>query len=76
MRYLALASDYDGTLARDGLMEEATVTALTRLRNSGRKLLMVTGRQLEDLFALKLTVITGAALIVCLLPQVAWWLTR
>jgi HAD superfamily hydrolase (TIGR01484 family) len=50
MRYLAIACDYDGTLATDGQVDELTLTALKRLRDSGRKLIMVTGRQLEDLF--------------------------
>lgn len=49
MRYLALATDYDGTLAADGRVTEKTRSALKRLRDSGRKLLLVTGRQLEDL---------------------------
>lgn len=49
MRYLALACDYDGTLAADGHVNETTVAALQRLRNSGRKLLLVTGRELDDL---------------------------
>ncbi|HEY3276170.1 MAG TPA: HAD-IIB family hydrolase [Syntrophorhabdaceae bacterium] len=49
MRYFALAVDYDGTLATQGIVHEATVAALERLRHSGRKLLLVTGRELEDL---------------------------
>jgi HAD superfamily hydrolase (TIGR01484 family) len=49
MRYWALASDYDGTLAHDGRVDAATVRALERLRNSGRKFVLVTGRELEDL---------------------------
>ena len=49
MRYLALATDYDGTLATDGRVEEETLAALGRLRDSGRRLIMVTGRQLDDL---------------------------
>lgn len=49
MRYLALASDYDGTLARDGVVSPQTVKALERLRRSGRKLILVTGRELPDL---------------------------
>lgn len=49
MHYLALACDYDGTLAADGRVDEATLQALRKLRNSGRKLLLVTGRELEDL---------------------------
>jgi hydroxymethylpyrimidine pyrophosphatase-like HAD family hydrolase len=49
MRFLALACDYDGTLARHGRVDAATVTALERVRESGRKVLLVTGRQLDDL---------------------------
>lgn len=49
MRYLALACDYDGTLARDGHVDEPTVAALERLLDSGRKLLLVTGRELPEL---------------------------
>jgi phosphoglycolate phosphatase (TIGR01487 family) len=49
MRYLALACDYDGTLAHDGRVAESTLEALERVRSSGRKLILVTGRELEDL---------------------------
>ncbi len=49
MRYLALATDYDGTLAHDGVVDEPTLKALQDLRHSGRKLIMVTGRELPDL---------------------------
>ena len=49
MRYIALISDYDGTLAHDGRTEESTLAALKRLRESGRKLVLVTGRELPDL---------------------------
>jgi HAD superfamily hydrolase (TIGR01484 family) len=49
MRYHVLACDYDGTLAHDGVVDEATVKALKRLRESGRRLIMVTGRELPDL---------------------------
>src|SRR5690349_3028799 len=49
MRYLALASDYDGTLAHDGLVDQATVESLKNLRKSGRKVILVTGRELPDL---------------------------
>jgi len=49
MRYVALACDYDGTLAHDGTVADETVVALERLRESGRKLILVTGRQLDDL---------------------------
>ena len=49
MRYRVLATDYDGTLAHDGVVTDATVAALDRFRASGRRLLMVTGRELEEL---------------------------
>jgi hydroxymethylpyrimidine pyrophosphatase-like HAD family hydrolase len=49
MRYLALAADYDGTLAHDGHVDDATLAAVERLRASGRRLVLVTGRELEDL---------------------------
>ena len=49
MRYLALASDYDGTLATDGAVDRETVAALRRFAATGRKLILVTGRQLNDL---------------------------
>ncbi|GAB1544728.1 HAD-IIB family hydrolase [Scytonema sp. NUACC21] len=49
MRYFVLATDYDGTLAADGHVSDETVAALKRLRLSGRKLIMVTGRELDDL---------------------------
>ena len=49
MRYLALAADYDGTLAQDSRVSASTVAALIKLRDSGRKLLLVTGRELDEL---------------------------
>ena len=49
MRYLVLAADFDGTLASDGKVREETLAALQRLRDSGRKLILVTGRELENL---------------------------
>ncbi|HYR44910.1 MAG TPA: HAD family hydrolase [Terriglobia bacterium] len=49
MRYHALACDYDGTIAWDGAVSENTVLALEGLRKSGRKLILVTGRELDDL---------------------------
>lgn len=51
VRYLALATDYDGTLAKDGTVSESTLRALQLLLDTGRKLILVTGRQLEDLKA-------------------------
>jgi HAD superfamily hydrolase (TIGR01484 family) len=52
MRYHVLAADYDGTLAHHGRIEDATWDALRRLRDSGRKAVMVTGRALDELLAL------------------------
>jgi hydroxymethylpyrimidine pyrophosphatase-like HAD family hydrolase len=52
MRYLALACDYDGTLATDGHLQQETLAALKRFRASGRKLILVTGRELDDLLAI------------------------
>src|SRR2546427_6111185 len=49
MRYLGLACDYDGTVACDGEVSVRTVEALEDVRKSGRKLVLVTGRQLDDL---------------------------
>ena len=47
MYLIALATDYDGTLAHHGRVDAQSVAALERLKASGRKLLMVTvdGRQ-------------------------------
>ena len=50
MRYLALATDYDGTIAHDGVVDAPTLAALRRVRDSGRRLVLVTGRELDDLF--------------------------
>src|SRR5262245_12077571 len=49
MYFQALASDYDGTLAKDGRVDAATVEALERLRATGRRTILVTGRELDDL---------------------------
>jgi HAD superfamily hydrolase (TIGR01484 family) len=49
LRYLALATDYDGTLALDGCVNDFTLKALESLRATGRKLILVSGRILTDL---------------------------
>jgi hypothetical protein len=49
MKSAALASDYDGTLARDGVMPEAAAEAIRRLTATERAALMVTGRELSEL---------------------------
>ncbi len=51
MRYLALATDYDGTIAIDGQMAVEAVAAIARLRKSGRRAILVTRRQLDQLLA-------------------------
>jgi hydroxymethylpyrimidine pyrophosphatase-like HAD family hydrolase len=49
MRFRVLACDYDNTLATHGVTGDAAVSALRNVAGSGRKLLLVTGRVLEDL---------------------------
>lgn len=49
MRYLALCTDYDGTIATHGRVDKLTLAALEELRDSGRKLVLVTGREIADL---------------------------
>jgi hydroxymethylpyrimidine pyrophosphatase-like HAD family hydrolase len=49
MRYFVLATDYDGTLAEYGMVPGETTAALKKLRDSGRQLVLVTGRLLPDL---------------------------
>ena len=49
MRYHALATDYDGTLAHHGRVTPSTLAALVRVQSSGRRLVMVTGRELPEL---------------------------
>ena len=52
MRYVVLAADYDGTIAPDGRVAPATVAALQRFAATGRKLVLVTGRELAELLAI------------------------
>jgi HAD superfamily hydrolase (TIGR01484 family) len=49
MRYVCLICDYDGTIAQDGCVAKSTLAALEKVRSSGRKLVLATGRQLDDL---------------------------
>ncbi len=49
MQYHALAVDYDGTLATDGRVDDDTIAALRRLRESGRRVVLVTGRIVDQL---------------------------
>jgi phosphoglycolate phosphatase (TIGR01487 family) len=52
MYFILLATDYDGTLAHDGVVDGKTLDAIERLRASGRRLLLVTGRHLPDLVSI------------------------
>jgi len=49
MQYEVVATDYDGTLACDSHVNAPTLDALHRLKASGRKLILVTGRELPEL---------------------------
>lgn len=49
MRCLALATDYDGTLATSGRVSAETVALLHKFRRSGRRVILVTGRVLQEL---------------------------
>ena len=51
MRYHVLACDYDGTIAHHGRVDDETIAALGRVRDTGRRLILVTGRELQDLFS-------------------------
>jgi HAD superfamily hydrolase (TIGR01484 family) len=44
-----IASDYDGTLAQDGLVSAETIAALDRFRAAGGRLILATGREMPDL---------------------------
>jgi hydroxymethylpyrimidine pyrophosphatase-like HAD family hydrolase len=49
VRYRALATDYDATLATEGRVEPSTLDALQALRQAGVRLVLDTGRRLDDL---------------------------
>ena len=46
MYFRAVATDYDGTIAHHGSVKAETVAALKRCKESGRRLILVTGREL------------------------------
>lgn len=50
MSYKALATDYDGTIATDGRVDQTTYLALKRWQEAGRSLIMVTGRRHDNLY--------------------------
>jgi hydroxymethylpyrimidine pyrophosphatase-like HAD family hydrolase len=47
--YQVLATDYDGTLAHHGVVSPETLAAMERMRAAGKTLVLVTGRELEEL---------------------------
>lgn len=49
MRYLALVTDFDGVMAENDRPAEAAIAAIQRLRASGRRAILLTGRRLDDL---------------------------
>jgi HAD superfamily hydrolase (TIGR01484 family) len=49
MRYHILTTDYDGTIAEDEKVSQATLEALVRIKATGRYLILVTGRELGPL---------------------------
>lgn len=49
MRYQVLVCDYDGTIADHGRVNQNVLAALERLKASGRKLVLVTGREMDDI---------------------------
>jgi hydroxymethylpyrimidine pyrophosphatase-like HAD family hydrolase len=49
MHFAALALDYDGTIAIDGSVAHSTAKALRLIGESGRKLVLMTGRIISDL---------------------------
>jgi len=49
MDVLILATDYDGTLAEDGVVSSSAIKAIEALKRSGRSAVLVTGRELPQL---------------------------
>lgn len=48
MRYRVFATDFDGTIATDGMLDAPTIAALQRFRNAGVICCLVTGRESGD----------------------------
>lgn len=65
MLYQALATDYDGTIATEGQVAQTTVAALKLWQQTGRKLILVTGRQLNNLYS----VFPQAQLFDCIIAE-------
>lgn len=49
MKFSVLALDYDGTIAREGILDSDVRTAIDEARSSGIAVILVTGRILSDL---------------------------
>jgi HAD superfamily hydrolase (TIGR01484 family) len=49
VRYHALAADYDGVIAHNGVASKEALKAIERLRQSGRRAILITGRRLAHL---------------------------
>ena len=47
-----LATDFDGTLAHNGTVNAATLQAVQQLKQAGFRLILVTGRELNELMAI------------------------
>jgi hydroxymethylpyrimidine pyrophosphatase-like HAD family hydrolase len=52
MKFSALALDYDGTIAIDGILDPGVRRAIADARQRGISVILVTGRQLSDLYHL------------------------
>ena len=52
MKWQALATDFDGTIATDGVVDEPMRLALTRLRSENVRTFLVTGRELSEFNAM------------------------
>ncbi len=52
MRYTAIALDFDGTIAHDSVVPDHVVDGLRRLKDTGRKLILDTGRELPELLSI------------------------
>ena len=48
MKYRALATDYDETIAEGGHVRPETLEALQKLRNTGCRLVLITGRSVDN----------------------------
>lgn len=65
MRYMAVVTDYDGVIAHEGRPSPAAIAAIGRLRASGRRAVLLTGRRLDEL----LTVVPQLDLFDCVVAE-------